>query len=162
MAALELRDAVIAEARDWLGSEFHHQARLKKSADGPGGVDCLSLVWAVGEAVKVMAPVTKQQAAPFWRFYGRRPNPPKMRECLSRFLVELSPEVTPIPGDICWMHWGNEMPIHMALIGHQRGRETLIHSVWNMGVIEHGFTEEFRERVTSYWRYPRIAEAEAA
>lgn len=156
-----LRSAVIDEARTWIGTEFHHQARLKRNNEGPGGVDCLSLVWAVGEAVSAMPPVSKRQSAPFWRFYGRRPNPPKMRACLARFLVELSATERPKLGDIAWMHWGNEMPIHMALLGEFEGRETLVHSVWNMGVIEHGFSEEFRERVTSYWRYPAIARAEA-
>jgi hypothetical protein len=29
-----------------------------------------------------------------------------------------------------------------------------------MGVIEHGLTDVFRERVTAYWRYPKLAEAE--
>jgi hypothetical protein len=153
-----LRFAVIAEARTWLHphTEFIHQARVKGV-----GVDCLNLIWGVGEGAGVMPPVTTAKARPFWRYYGRRPNPPKMRECLAQFLVELPATTTPKPGDIAWMHWGNEMPIHMALIGVARdARETLIHSVWNMGVIEHGFTSEFRERVTSYWRYPKIAEAE--
>lgn len=154
-----LREAVIREGREWANpcTPFHHQARVKGA-----GVDCLGLVWAVGEAVQVMRPVSAKDAKPFWAFYGRRPNPPKMRACLARFLVELPPDATPLPGDIAWMHWGNEMPIHMALIGLASDlRETLIHSVWNMGVIEHGFTDVFRERVTSYWRYPAIAEAGA-
>lgn len=153
-----LRRAVIEEALSWKGTDFRHKARVKGV-----GVDCLSMVWAVGEACEVMAHVTKSDARPFWRFYGRRPDPPVMRACLAKFLRPLSAGEQPKPGDIAWMHWGNEMPIHMAIIGLDRhGNTTLIHSVWNMGVIDHGFTSEFRERVTCYWRYPVIAEAEAA
>lgn len=149
------RAAVIAEARSWVRAKtpFHHQARVKGV-----GVDCLGLVWAVGEKAGVMPAVSDRDASPFWRYYGRRPNPPKMRECLAKFLVELPDYVEPQPGDIAWMHWGNEMPIHMAILGEHAGRSTLIHSVWNMGVLEHGFSAEFRERVTSFWRYPAIVE----
>jgi cell wall-associated NlpC family hydrolase len=38
------RIAVVAEARSWLGTPYHHMGRLK----GPqGGVDCAQLIWAV-------------------------------------------------------------------------------------------------------------------
>ena len=155
---LRLRTAVISEARTWMHTPFHHQSRKKGSR---GGVDCLGLVWGVGENTKVMDPISDTDAAPFWRYYGRRPNPPKMRECLSKFLVELPKDIIPLPGDIAWMHWGNQMPIHMALIGETAGRDTLIHSVWNMGVMEHTLAPEYRRRVRSYWRYPKIDEVMA-
>ena len=34
----------IDQARTWLGTKYHHQGRLKKSARGDGGVDCIGLV----------------------------------------------------------------------------------------------------------------------
>jgi cell wall-associated NlpC family hydrolase len=38
------RAAICAEARDWIGTPYHHCARVK----GPqGGVDCAQIIWAV-------------------------------------------------------------------------------------------------------------------
>lgn len=38
---------ITAQARTWLDTAYHHQGRLKKSARGKGGVDCLGLVIGV-------------------------------------------------------------------------------------------------------------------
>jgi cell wall-associated NlpC family hydrolase len=44
MIEAEARDAVIGEARSWIGTPYRHMGRAK----GPrGGVDCAQLVWAV-------------------------------------------------------------------------------------------------------------------
>lgn len=40
-------EQIVAQARTWLGTKYHHQGRLKKSTRGPGGVDCLGLVIGV-------------------------------------------------------------------------------------------------------------------
>lgn len=119
-------------------------------------MDCLGLVWGVGENARVMQPVSDKDARPFWRFYGRRPNPPVMRACLAKFLVEI-PDGEEGPGDLAWMHWReNDMPIHMAILGDLAGRPTLIHSIWMLGVVEHGLEDAHRERITTFWRYPAI------
>jgi len=145
-----LRRAVIAEAREWILTPFHHEQRCKGV-----GVDCTGLVIAVGEAAGA-SHFDRRTLKGFWEFYGRRPNPEKMREALLAFLVPI-PESEATIADIAWMHWGDEMPIHLALRSEFDGREMLIHSVVRYGVMEHGFQQEFRERVTEWWRYPAIA-----
>jgi cell wall-associated NlpC family hydrolase len=154
-----MRARVLAEARTWATprTPFAHQSR-KKGA----GVDCLGLVWAVGERAGAMPRVSDREAKPFWRFYGRRPNPPVMRRCLARFLREI-PAGDARPGDLAWMHWEEHgMPIHMAILAEHDGRPMLIHSVWEVGVVEHGMEAAHRERIYGWWRYPAIAAAEAA
>ena len=94
MIADPTRAAVVHEARTWIGTPFHHQARVKGA-----GVDCLGLVWGTGETCAVMPAVSATDAKPFWRFYGRRPNPAVMRECLAKFLVEI-PRDQVQPGDM--------------------------------------------------------------
>lgn len=37
-------EQIVAQARTWLGTHYHHQGRLKKSIRGPGGVDCIGLI----------------------------------------------------------------------------------------------------------------------
>lgn len=104
-----------------------------------------------------MAPIADREAAPFWQFYGRRPNAPKMRECLAKFLVPIA-DGEQGTGDIAWMHWGNQIPIHMAILSSMDDRPTLIHAVWEVGVVEHGLTVDIAANVFSWWRYPIIAE----
>lgn len=149
---MSAREAVVAEARRWLGTPFHHKARLQGV-----GVDCLGLVWAVGEGAGVMPPITKKQAAPFWRFYGRRPNPPEMGAALRQFLVPIRADEAGL-GDICWMHWGNFIPVHMAILGEAEGRRTLIHAVLDIGVVEHSLIPERAADIYSFWRYPGVAQ----
>lgn len=35
---------IVAQARTWLRTHYHHQGRLKKSVHGHGGVDCIGLI----------------------------------------------------------------------------------------------------------------------
>ena len=78
---------------------------------------------------------------------------------LATFLVEIQPHEATI-ADVMWSHWGDEMPIHMALIVPFRGRAGIIHGVWPTGVTECTLTTVFTDRVVAYWRYPYIARAE--
>lgn len=147
------RAAVLAEARAWIGTPFRHQAAVKGV-----GCDCAGLVRGVGEAAGVLtiAPEDWRQVAN----YGRQPHPKRMNAALRRFLVRVPPSKAR-PGDVLWMHWREGLPMHLAILGHdeQGGRRlTIIHAFSDFErVIEHGFTQEWRERVTSCWRYPSLA-----
>ena len=158
MIADPTRAAVVHEARTWIGTPFHHQARVKGA-----GVDCLGLVWGTGETCAVMPAVSATDAKPFWRFYGRRPNPSVMRECLAKFLVEI-PRDQVQPGDMAWTHWNEvRMPIHMSIFAdHPQGGLSVIHAMWDMGVVEHVLADAFNDRIVACWRYPGLVKAEAA
>ncbi|PIQ84664.1 MAG: hypothetical protein COV75_01105 [Candidatus Omnitrophica bacterium CG11_big_fil_rev_8_21_14_0_20_63_9] len=41
------KQQIVAQARTWLGTKYHHQGRLKKSKAGAGGVDCIGLIIGV-------------------------------------------------------------------------------------------------------------------
>lgn len=41
---MTIRDDIVAEAREWLGTPFHHQARTKHA-----GVDCIGLIVALAQ-----------------------------------------------------------------------------------------------------------------
>lgn len=151
----DLRAEVVAEARTWLKTPFMHQQGLKGF-----GVDCLMLMRAIGENSQVMPRITRRQEERYWKYYGRRPQPVQMRKCLEEFLVEI-PKGEAAVGDLMWSHWGNDMPIHMAVISCFENRRTLIHAIWLVDVAECTLTDVFTDRVTAYWRYPAIAAAEA-
>lgn len=161
---IALRRAVVEEARSWANprTPFCHQARVKGAN---GGVDCLQLGRACGENVGALPVITADEEKRFLRYYGRRPDPPRMRECLETFLVEIPAEDAD-SGDLAWTHWGNDFPIHVSILADFRGRRTVIHSIWDnnprtSGVHEQGMSDVFRSRVVAYWRYPALAEVGA-
>ncbi len=63
------RAAVVAEARNWLGTRWQHQASLKGV-----GCDCVGLVVGVARVLKIAA-ATEYDLMPELRGYGRQPDP---------------------------------------------------------------------------------------
>lgn len=95
----EQRLRVIAEARTWLGTPYHHHARVK----GPrGGVDCAQILCAVYEAAGVVPPVDPG-------FYPHDHHLHRMQEIYIEWLERSGGhEVqTPAPGDVALYHWGH-------------------------------------------------------
>jgi NlpC/P60 family putative phage cell wall peptidase len=146
----ERRLAVIEEAKTWVGTPFRHQARVKGV-----GVDCAQLVIAVGESCGLLA----VDPAAWRRFagYGRAPNPKRMEEALRSFMVPIPPSRARL-GDVAWLEWRRELPMHLAILSRHGERATLIHALSEVGkACEHGFVAEWPERVVSWWRYPGLA-----
>jgi cell wall-associated NlpC family hydrolase len=57
MTESEQRQAVIAEARSWIGTRFMCQARLKRIGNDLGGVDCATLLCEVYERTGIVSKV---------------------------------------------------------------------------------------------------------
>lgn len=51
--SLSLREKILCTARTWLGTRFHYQARVKKTAYGKGGCDCLGLIIGVARELSL-------------------------------------------------------------------------------------------------------------
>ena len=158
---MELRAALVAEARSWVDTPHIHQA-CKKGI----GVDCAMLIRAVGETCGVVS----VDPAAWQRFanYSRTPNPSRMAEGLTTFMVE-TPAQEARPGDVMWLEWREALPMHLAILATRGQRLMMIHAYARAGlsiktgqpegrVVEHGFTAEWSDRVVSWWRYPGLAE----
>jgi len=70
------RKAVVAEARSWIGTSYHHRAAVKATwSDGerltPGGVDCATLLAQVYEAVGLTPPVPIPSYPPDWHMHRK-------------------------------------------------------------------------------------------
>lgn len=161
MSERQLRAAVVAEGRSWVGTPSIHQACRKGV-----GVDCAMLIRAVGEACGVVS----VDPAAWQRFanYSRTPNPRRMAEGLARFLIEI-PAGEKKPGDVMWLEWREALPMHLAILASRGQRLMMIHAYARAGrnhktgqpegrVVEHGFTAEWPGRVVSWWRYPGLVE----
>jgi NlpC/P60 family putative phage cell wall peptidase len=138
--------AVIAEARTWKGTRFHHQAAVKGV-----GVDCVGLITGTGAAFG-----WRPDPDQFRRFrnYARVPNPTRMLEALNLFLRPV-PEGQMQLADVFYMQWREDVPTHLAILSEFDGRPTIIHAWSEAGaVVEHGYVDPWPDRLHSVWRYP--------
>jgi NlpC/P60 family putative phage cell wall peptidase len=115
------RPAVVSEAESWIGTPFHHAARVKGA-----GVDCLMLLAEVYEQAGVIGHVEPPFYVPDWHLH---------RDA-ERYLEGLLPyarEVAgpPLPGDIALFRFGRTFS-HGAIVTRW---PRLIHAYWNLGVV---------------------------
>ncbi len=109
------REAVIAEARSWLGTPFHHQGRLKGV-----GVDCGQLLAAVYEAGCGMAPMDFGFYPRDW--FNHASDERYMEQVASRCMAVEKP----LPGDIALFRIGRAYA-HGAIVIEW---PTVIHARW--------------------------------
>ena len=149
---MDAREEVLHEARRWVGTPYRHQSRLRGVA-----VDCIGLIWGVGEAAGVLE-IDRDLVREFLA-YSRLPSPPRFQRALRTFFHEVDGDA--IPGDIALMAWDRArlIPQHVGILSELEGRPMLIHAESIVGrCVEHGFVGEWPERVVSWWRYPGLSD----
>lgn len=141
------RSDIIREARQWVGTPYHHQSYIKYV-----GCDCVGLIVGAGRNSGVLD-ITDKEIQSF-AGYGRVPNTDRMRFHMRRFLVETD---DPQVGDIAWIEWISGLPMHLAILSEYNGRQTIIHSFRDAGkVVEHTLSRIWKHKIHSYWRYPKV------
>ena len=101
------RVAVVAEARTWLGTPFHHMGQVKGKN---GGVDCAFLALMVYRAAlphRVPA-FEPGYYAPTWNMSraGAAGEPYLASVLATPGVAELGENENPLPGDLALFHWG--------------------------------------------------------
>jgi NlpC/P60 family putative phage cell wall peptidase len=118
----DLRASVVKEAESWIGTPFHHAARVKGA-----GVDCLMLLAEVYQRAGVVAPIEPPFYVPDWHLHR---DAERYLEGLTRHASEIP---APLPGDIALFRFGRTFS-HGAIA---TAWPLLIHAYWNIGVV-HG------------------------
>jgi len=115
------RPQIVAAARGWLDTPFHHQARLKGV-----GVDCLGLVIGVARELALID-ITG---------YPRVPNGKTLLPLARQHMTEID-RATMQPGDVVVVSFDKE-PQHFGVLGDYRhGGLSIIHAASDPGrVIE--------------------------
>jgi cell wall-associated NlpC family hydrolase len=131
------REALIAEARSWVETPFHAQARLKGV-----GVDCIGVI--VGAARALGLELADERAYPL------RPNGTLLRE-LNRRLERIDALE---PACVVAMQWVDERePHHVALYTGA----TLIHAYASVRrCVEQPFDAYLADRVRAIYRIPGV------
>jgi NlpC/P60 family putative phage cell wall peptidase len=130
----ELTARIFSEARKWLGTPWHHQARVRGV-----GVDCGGLLIEVFKAVGIL-PVGYDVG-----YYGRQADIERLVTTLSEHAREAQ-DVR--PGDVL-LFTIVDAPRHLA-IATDRG---MIHSWQGMkAVVEHNFDKRWQRRLYKIYR----------
>jgi NlpC/P60 family putative phage cell wall peptidase len=114
------REAVVTEAAGWIGTPFHHAARVKGA-----GVDCLMLLAEVYERAGVAARIEPPFYVPDWHLH---------RDA-ERYLEGLLHYARPVEaagaGDVALFRFGRTFSHGAVVVAWPR----LIHAYWSIGVV---------------------------
>ncbi|MEQ1790548.1 MAG: hypothetical protein ABL857_08900 [Rickettsiales bacterium] len=140
-----MKQEIVACARGWIGTRFHHQGRLKKTDTHKGGVDCLGLL--IGVAEELNLPFTKYDETS----YSHYPDTQKLRTNLASLMQEVPIENIEI-GDILLLNVDGN-PQHLAIVSDFSGKFDIIHAYAPArSVVEHVLDTWWRERIVAVFR----------
>ena len=134
-------EAIVTEARRWIGAPWRHQGR------GPAGVDCIGLLIVVADALGVPHhDVTG---------YDRRATGTRL---LEEFARALDPVAMPDarPGDIL-VFAETSYPCHAGFLTKRHGVPHLLHAhALRRCVLEEPLIEPWLSRQRAAWRIPGV------
>lgn len=133
------RAAIVAEARTWLRTPYHHHARIKGI-----GVDCAQILLAVYcDALGLVKPLDVGVYSTQWHLH-------RSEELYLQWLAHAGaePVQAPAPGDICMFRFGRTF----SHSGIYVGDGLVVHAYAEWGVIESGIAEEpLASREVQHW-----------
>jgi len=137
------REAIVEEARRWIGTPFVHQGRVRGLA-----VDCIGLVIETGRACGV----TAAMGDPAWDFreYGPMPNAGRLLS-VTESLLSRVPVPEAAPGDVLLFRLAGD-PQHFGIFAG----ETVIHAYQRFGCVEHRLADVWRARIMRAYRFPGV------
>lgn len=136
-----LRAAIVAEARTWLDTPFHHQGRVKGV-----GVDCAGVPIGVAQACGLdWADVAG---------YGRVPRNGVFQATVQAALQRIALADVQ-PGDLMTFAWRSE-PQHIAVVS-QLGPLRIIHAWQDAGrCVENDLDATWHGRLRGCYRWPEL------
>lgn len=151
------RAEVVAEARLWLGTPYHHQAAVQGV-----GCDCIGLIRGVCQRLGTV-PLDVMALPGVDRFtgYGVLPNGRKMREACDLYMRAIETSSVQ-PGDVLLLRFQLD-PQHMAIVGdYLHGGLSIIHALGTVDgkgkVIEQRLSTETLRRLVQAYAMPGITE----
>lgn len=138
-----LRQALVAEARAWLGTPYRHQAALRGV-----GCDCLGLVRGVWRAVHGAEPEPVPAYTPDWAEASGRET---MAEAAARHMAAVA-VADILPGDVLLFRWRPVLPAKHAGILVAPGR--FVHAQQGAVVTEATLSPWWARRIAFAFRFP--------
>ncbi len=138
---------IVAQARTWLGTPFHHQARLKGK-----GCDCLGLIVGVVDELGLEDRNGMRLAAYDEVTYSKEPDGAYLIQKLTGLLEEV-PIAEARAGDLA-LFKVRENPQHLAILSDYEGALGMIHSFApSRRVVEHRLDDEWKSKIIKVFRW---------
>lgn len=139
------RSAILAEAREWIGTPYQHQASAKHA-----GCDCLGLVRGVWRALYGAEPEHAPAYTPDWveRNQAETLLAAARRHLTTRALAEA------MPGDVLLFRMHGAAPVKHAAILDEG--EHIIHAYWGRAVVRSRFAPWWRSRCAAAFSFPGV------
>jgi NlpC/P60 family putative phage cell wall peptidase len=126
--------AVVAEARGWIGTPYHHRAAVKGA-----GVDCARLLIEVYAAVGVIEAFDPGDYPPDWHLHRDQE---RYVAAIARFAAEIAPDPASIrPADVVVWRYGRTFS-HGGVVTGEPGRAPasgwpwIVHAFAPAGLVE--------------------------
>lgn len=139
------RHAVLAEAREWIGTPYQHQASVKGA-----GCDCLGLIRGVWRALYGGEPESAPAYTPDW---AERAGEETLLAAAQRHLREVE-VADAAPGDVLLFRMDAQSPAKHAAMLDEEGR--LIHAYWGRAVVRSRFAPWWRARCAAAFAFPGV------
>lgn len=147
------RDAIVAEARSWIGTPYRHQASKRHV-----GVDCIGLVRGVWRALVGDEPEKAPNYSPLW---AEEKSDELLLNTFRKHLVEKDAKAVRVGdepfghGDVVVMRMHPRGPAKHAAITTQDG--TFIHAYAGNACIESPVPDEWRQKIVARFDFPGVA-----
>ena len=139
------RSLIVAEARDWIGTPYRHQASLKGV-----GCDCLGLLRGVWRGVIGAEPERAPAYAPDWAEAG---GVEALADAAARHLVAIERDAFG-DGDVLLFRWRAGLPAkHAAIV---TAADKIVHAHDGAAVAEVALAPWWRRRIAYAFRFPGI------
>ena len=138
-------EAVIAEARAWIGTPYQHQASLKGI-----GCDCLGLIRGVWRALFGAEPEAVPPYAPDW---AEAASGEPLAEAALRHLIRIDPSAFQA-GDVLLFRWRAGLAAkHAAIV---TAPDLIVHAHDGAAVAEVAIAPWWRRRIAYAFRFPGV------
>ncbi len=138
---------LVRQARTWLRTPFHHQARLKGK-----GCDCLGLIVGVVDELGLKDKEGVRLAAYDEITYPKEPDGAYLIEKLTGLLAEV-PIAEAQAGDLA-LFKVRENPQHLAILTDYNGELGMIHCYAQARrVVEHRLDDDWKSRLLKVFRW---------
>ncbi|WP_395645319.1 NlpC/P60 family protein [Terricaulis sp.] len=139
------RSMILAEARDWIGTPYQHQASAKGA-----GCDCIGLVRGVWRALYGDEPEAVPGYTPDW---AERAGAETLLDAARRNMREVSLGAAS-PGDVLLFRMDARAPVkHAAILDED---ERIIHAYWGRAVVRSRFAPWWRARFAAAFQFPGV------
>lgn len=139
------REQIIEKSREYIGTKYHKQGRLKKTEEDQGGIDCCGLLICVA----------KELGLTDYDIEGYSDQPDGV-SLLKEFNSQCTPVKIPEPGDILIFRI-RHFPQHCGIMSQIGGHAGVIHAYQSVGTVrEHILHDWWLCRVVAAYKFPGL------